>query len=208
MMTQLHDIGSRTVRTERAAAYPRVRLWVGYAAGAWALLYAAYRGYYALGGTVGMFGTPTSMSQWRLINAVAAVLLVIAAVLPVATARLWHRRHARMALLALCWVIAVGCVMHALVDVIVRLLSIAGVLHMEFPYFASIDRRAADLQDLFFNEPWFLGEGMLWGILGWMELTSTRSRRWWLASGLAGTAALTLLGLLSAAGLIGKIIVG
>ena len=37
-------------------------------AGGWALLYAAYRGYYALGGTAGMFGTPVSFSQWRFIN--------------------------------------------------------------------------------------------------------------------------------------------
>ena len=41
---------------------------LAYAACGWALLYAAYRGYYALGGTVGMFGTPVSMSQWRLIS--------------------------------------------------------------------------------------------------------------------------------------------
>ncbi|MGH2346182.1 MAG: hypothetical protein ACRDG4_13230 [Chloroflexota bacterium] len=174
----------------------------------WALLYAAYRGYYALGGTFGMFGTPISPSQWRLINAVAAVLLVIAAVLPVATAGLWQRRHARTALSALYWVIAVGCVMHALVDITIRLLSMAGVLHMEFPHFASIDRRSADLQDLLFNEPWFLGEGLLWGVLGWMELTSARARRLWLVSGIVATAVLTVIGVLSAAGHIGRIIIG
>ena len=33
---------------------------VSYAAAAWALLYAAYRGYYGLGGTIGMFGVPAS----------------------------------------------------------------------------------------------------------------------------------------------------
>jgi hypothetical protein len=148
-----------------------------------------------------MFGTPVSLNTWRLINAVAAVLLVIAAVLPVATARQWRRRRARTALLALCWLVAVGCVMHALVDDTIRLLSLAGVLQMHFPFFASIDRRASDLQDLFLNEPWFLGEGLLWGALGWTGLTTTRSRRLWLAGALVATAALTVNGVLSAAGL-------
>jgi hypothetical protein len=59
--------------------------WLTYAACGWALLYAAYRSYYALGGTVGMFGTPVSMSQWRLINAVGAAIILVLAVLPVAT---------------------------------------------------------------------------------------------------------------------------
>jgi hypothetical protein len=41
------------------------------------------------------------------------------------------------------------------------MLSLAGLLRIEYSptVWASIDRRAADLQDLFFNEPWFLVEG-------------------------------------------------
>jgi hypothetical protein len=62
----------------------------------------AYRGYYALGGTVGMFGTPVSMSQWRLINAEGAAIILIAAVLPIATFPLWQRQQAPLVLLALC----------------------------------------------------------------------------------------------------------
>src|SRR5687768_14369634 len=112
--------------------------WPAYAACGWALLYAAYRGYYALGGTVGMFGTPVSMSQWRLINAEGAAIILIAAVLPVAAIPLWQRRQARFVLLALCWMIAVGCVMHALVDDTALILSLVGVLHMDYPFFASI----------------------------------------------------------------------
>lgn len=182
--------------------------WVAYAAGVWGLLYAAYRGYYALGGTVGMFGTPISQSQWRQINAVGAVLLLIAAVLPVATARLWQRRYTRTVLLTLCWLAAVLFVMHALVDETSRLLSLAGVLHMEYPdFWVSIDRHASDLQDVFFNEPWFLIEGVLWGVLGWTGLRSTRSRRWWLGSSIAAIAALTAIGMLSQFGLIGQLII-
>ena len=180
-----------------------------YLAGAWALFYAIYRGYYALGGMVGMFGVPVSMSQWRLINGVGAALLLLAAALPLATARLWRSPRGRVALLTIGWVIAVGCVMHALVDIGARLLSIAGVIHIEFPFFVagSVDRRASDMQDLFFNEPWFLIEGVIWGALCWMELSSPTARRWWLASAIAAIVTLTAIGVLSAAGVIGRFII-
>ena len=194
----------------RPQAYEVAAARLRYLAGGWALLYAAYRGYYALGGTIGMFGTPVSLSQWRQINGIAAVLLLLAAILPLASVRLWCLPRARTVLLALGWVIAVGCVMHALVDIANRLLTIAGVIHMEFPFFVagSVDRRAADAQDLFLNEPWFLIEGVLWGALCLVELTSAQARRWWLASALAAIAVLTVIGVLSGAGVIGRFIIG
>jgi hypothetical protein len=142
------------------------------------------------------------------INAVGVAIIFIAAVLPVATIPLWQRRRARLVLLALCWVIAVGCVMHALVDDIARILSLADMLHMGFPFFASIDRRASDLQDLLLNEPWFLVEGLLWGVLGWFGLASARSSRLWVGSGVVATVALTVIGVLSTVGIIGRFIVG
>jgi hypothetical protein len=75
-------------------------------------------------------------------------------------------------LLAVCWLVAVGCSMHALIDIVQRVLSLAGLLRIEYPssVWASIDRHAADLQDLFFNEPWFLIEGLGFGALGWIAL--------------------------------------
>ena len=191
--------------TER---HSRPSRWPAYAASGLALPYAAYRAYYALGGTIGMFGTPTSMHQWREINAIGAVIILFGAVLPIAIMPLWRRRYARNALLALCWAIAVGCIMHAMVDDIQRVLSLAGLLKMDFPHWASIDRHEADLQDLLFNEPWFLAEGLLWGALGWYELRSPRGRRLWLLSGLLAIAALTTIGMLSAFGVIGTFIVG
>ena len=156
-----------------------------------------------------MFGVPVSMDQWRLINGVGAALLLLAAVFPVATARLWRSPRARVVLLTIGWVITVGCVMHALVDIATRLLSIAGVIPLDFPFFVAgtVDRHASDIQDLFFNEPWFLIEGVIWGALCWIELTSTQARRWWLASALAMIAALTVVGVLSSAGVIGQFII-
>jgi hypothetical protein len=141
--------------------------WVSLVAGGWAFLYALYRGYYAVGGTVALPGTLASPGQFQLINAVAAALLLGAAILPVVTLPLWSRCHPRWVLLGLCWVVAVGCCMHALIDVTERVLSLAGLLDIHYPatIWASVDSRAADLQDLLFNEPWFLLEGLAWGAL-------------------------------------------
>lgn len=89
-------VSERATKSDGPARWTK---WPAYAACGWALPYAAYRGYYALGGTVGMFGTPVSMSQWRLINAEGAAIILIGAVLPVATLPLWQRRQARLVLL-------------------------------------------------------------------------------------------------------------
>ncbi len=182
--------------------------WPAYVASGLALPYAAYRAYYALGGTVGMFGTPASMHQWRVVNAIGAAIILFGAVLPIAIMPLWRRRYARQVLLAFCWIIAVGCIMHGLVDDIQRLLSLAGVLKMDFPHWVSRNQRESDLQDLLFNETWFLVEGLMWGALGWFELGTLRSRRLWLVSGVLAIAALTTVGMLSAFGIIGTFIVG
>jgi hypothetical protein len=178
-------------------------------AAAWAFLYALYRGYYALGGTVGMFGTPVSESQWRIINAIGAAILLVGAVAPLLMLRVWRRPRMRPVLLTLCWIVAVGCVMHASVNASQRVLSLLGILRIDYPFWASIDRRQADLQDLLFNEPWFLVEGLLWALIAWTAgLSRSRHRMVWITSALAATIALTVVGLLSAFGVIGDVIVG
>jgi hypothetical protein len=114
----------------------------------------------------------------------------------------------RPILLGLCWLLAVGFTMHALVDDIERVLSLAGVLQLDYPLFTTVNRRVADLQDLLFNETWFLVEGVLWGVLGWMNLRPSPARRWWLGTAVAAVLVLTGIGLLSGFGLIGKFIIG
>jgi len=176
----------------------------------WSLFYAGYRGYYAVGGTWFLPGRPTDPAQFRLINAAAAVILFIAAATPFAIRPLWYRRGvARATALGLCWVVAVGCVMHAVINIIQRILSLAGLLRIEYPAstWASIDTRTADLQDLLFNEPWFLLEGLGFATLAWIALGPGTARRWWTGTAAAATLALTVVGLLSAFGLIGTLIV-
>lgn len=88
--------------------------------------------------------------------------------------------------------------------------QLAGLLRIEYSptVWASIDRRAADLQDLFFNEPWFLVEGLGFGALGWIVLGSGRRRRWWVGTAITAISVLTVIGMLSATGVIGKTIIG
>ncbi len=178
-------------------------------AAAWAFGYALYRSYYALGGTFGMFGTPVSLEQFRRINAIAAVMLFVTALLPLALVNAWDNRRARPFLLGLSWVIAVGCVSHASIGMVQRIASLTGVLTIRYPFWRVIDTRQADLQALFFNEPWFLIQGLAWAAIAWGGALRVAPRRWWwIGSALAATAVLTVVGLLSAFGVIGKWIVG
>jgi hypothetical protein len=94
------------------------------------LLYAVYRGYYGLGGTAGMIGRPASWAEFRLINLVAATVLLVVALLPVAALPLWRHPRLRRLLLALCWVLADGLVMHALIDDTQRVLDMTGIVRM------------------------------------------------------------------------------
>ena len=178
--------------------------------GAWGLLYALYCGYYAVGGTLLLPGRPADPAQFRLINAVAAVILVIAGRAagrgPAAVADPEGPVGAARSVLGGCG----GCCVHALIDTIQRMLSLAGLLRIEYSptVWAWIDRRAADLQDLLFNEPWFLVEGLGFGALGWMVLGSGRRRRWWVGSAITAISVLTVIGMVSATGVIGKTIIG
>jgi hypothetical protein len=175
----------------------------------WILLYALYRGYYAVGGTVGMIGTFRSASEWRDLNLAGAVILLAVAVLPVTMLPLWRRPGVRRILLGVCWVLAVGFIMHALVQDVQRILSLTGHLQLSYPpLWKTLNRHAADIQDLAFNETWFLITGLLWGVVGWIALGPSRARRWWTWTALAAIAVLTLIGLFTAVGVIGRSVIG
>jgi|GEM_PF-1007097 len=200
--------GDDRPRSPEDAPAPSWLPWLPWLVCGWTLPYAAYRTYYALGGTAGMFGTPVSRDQWRFINGVAALLLVLTAALAALSPLLRKSPRARAIFTGVGWLIAVGCVMHALVDEATRVLSLAGVVYLEYPVFAVIDRRAADLQDIFLNEPWFFVEGLLWGTLCWSALRSAAARRRFAASAAVAIALLTIVGILSSTGIIGRYIVG
>lgn len=197
-----------TVDTHTTPRRATVRL--SAAVAVWGLAYAAYRGYYAAGGTYGLTGTirPGGEDEFRLINLVGAVIIAAIALFPVAVLGLWSRPGARRVLLAVCWLLAVGLTMHALVDMVERVLSLAGVVDIDYPsLWASVDRRADDLHDLLGNEPWFLSEGLLLGALAWVQLGPGAGRRRWVVTAAAATAALLVLGIVTVTGGAGRVIV-
>jgi len=176
------------------------RVAVGLAA--WSFAYAGYRAYYAAGGQIGIPGEPLSSAQYRAFNAVGAAIIFVAGTVPLIALKV----HAvRRALPVLCWIAAVGCCMHALVDITLRVFSLTGVHPTQLP--ASVwrwfDRRAADLQDLLLNEPWFFIEGLLWAALGITLVQPSRRRGWMLTAAIA-CLLLTVVGVLSGLGVIGS----
>jgi hypothetical protein len=173
------------------------------------VIYGICRGYYAAGGAAGMLGVPVSESEFRYINAVAAIALAGAALLPMLLLKVWPAPRWRVAGLAVCGVIIVGCVGHALIGISQRVLSLTGVLAMSYPFWLTIDRAKADWQALLWNEPWFLIEGLAWHAIAWAAVVRNASwRAFWNVGLLMAVAAFTALGLLSAFGVVGRVIVG
>jgi hypothetical protein len=146
----------------------------------WAAWYAAYRFYYALGGQVGMIGQPAPAAHFRRANLIGGAIILAAAVLPAIAVSAWRHRPARRLVSLVGWIAAVGCCMHALTLVTLRLLSLTGVHPTHYPagLWLSIDRHTADLQDLLFNEPWFFVEGCLWALFALSALRLPARLAW------------------------------
>jgi hypothetical protein len=195
----------------RAGSSPALRR-VLIALAVWAFGYACYRAYYGFGGQAAMIGRPVSMARFRHVNLVGAAIVMLAALVPLIVPRhgLGSDGRARRWLLALCWLAAVGCCMHALVDGTLRILSLAGVHRVSYPsgFWVTVDRRTADLQDLFFNEPWFFLEGCLWALLAVLAVGTQEARRRWLRSAVAGCLLATAVGLLTGLGVIASVRLG
>jgi hypothetical protein len=146
----------------------------------WAASYAAYRFYYAFGGDVGMIGQPSPAQHFRRDNFVGGAIILLAALLPSIAVSAWRHRPARRLVAVVGWIAAVACCMHALTLMTLRVLSLTGVHPTHYPagLWLSIDRRKADLQDLFFNEPWFFVEGCLWALFALTALQPSSRQRW------------------------------
>jgi hypothetical protein len=184
--------------TRRTVPWQRLALVLA----AWSFAYASYRAYYAAGGQTGMIGEPISSAQYRAINAVGAAIIFVAGAVPLIALKV---DAVRRALPALCWIAAVACCMHALVDITLRVFSLTGVHPTQLParVWRWFDRRTADLQDLLLNEPWFFIEGLLWAALGLAIVRPSRRRIWMLTAAIA-CLLLTVVGVLSGLDIIGS----
>jgi hypothetical protein len=174
---------------------PRARTVAWWLAG-WSLAYACFRGYYAAGGRFAMVGQPHSQAAFNHANALGAGIIIVFAVIgPLVMMHVGVLR--RWLLPTAGWAGAVGCCMHALVDMTLRVFSLVGVHPTQLPmsFWQSFNRRTADLQDLLLKEPWFFVDGLLWAALAVAILPRTRVRSW-LGSAALACAALTTYGVL------------
>ncbi len=169
----------------------------------WAGWYAAYRLYYAFGGQAGMIGEPRSPAQFREINLVGGVVILIAALAPPIMALAWPRRRVRKLVVVAGWLGLVGCCTHAITDEILRVFSLTGAhpTRLSPQFWLSVDRHKADLQDILLNEPWFFIEGCLWGVFALIAAPGY-ARRKWLRSALIACALASTFGVLSGVGAI------
>jgi hypothetical protein len=167
--------------------------WAGYAACAWSLIYMVPHLYWAAGGTELISVVRTAAPQepeWQLINGVASAMLTGAAVIAFILACGTHRRLLHGSLLAIAWAGCVLSVAHGIYGIADRTLIVAGVRQIDGQSFA-VDQHGWVLWDLLVFEPWFLIEGVLFGLAGWVSLMRSRDRRRWVwLSGLGVVAAL------------------
>lgn len=150
------------------------------AACSWGALYGVYRLYYGLGGTGFIPGELSSAATFRYINLFAAAVMLVLAVLPIVMYRVRNSARWKHWVLIVCWLVAVACCSHALIDIVQRILSLTGHLQIHYPssIWYTVNYKEADLQDLFGNEPWFLIEGLLFAAIGWWNAPTIAHRKW------------------------------
>lgn len=140
----------------------------GYAAAAWAFLFAAASFYWAAGGTFGArTNSPAIVGQadtgWFVaLLWFVGVLKAFAGLLALALARRWHPPLSRGLLLAGGWGAGLILALYGGANLAVRALMSAGV--MQTP---DSMRTAAARWHLLLWDPWFLGGGLLFCAAAW-----------------------------------------
>lgn len=174
----------------------------------WGALYGVYRLYYGLGGTGFIPGELSSAATFRYINLFAAAVMLVLAVLPIVMHQARNSARWKLLVLIVCWLVAVACCSHALIDIVQRILSLTGHLQIQYPssIWHTVNYKEADLQDLFGNEPWFLIEGLLFAAIGWRNVPKGAHRKWmYILLGAVGVS--TIIGILVAVGAIGRTVI-
>ncbi|UVI33495.1 DUF3995 domain-containing protein [Paenibacillus spongiae] len=163
-------------------------VWSGYAVFIWSIVYMLPHLYWALGGTIGESLLKPDIVQhihFDLINGIASVFLTVAGIIGLAFIYWSKGRFSSYLWLFIAWA---GCSLaasHGIYGIVYRILQISGVVGLES---GSIDihEDAFVLWDLVLFEPWFLIEGILFGLLGYCFLKNARSRKFWLAACMIG----------------------
>jgi len=140
--------------------------WAGYAAFAWAAVYAlGVRLYQGLGGTVGLAGTFEDPAAMRRASLVAAGAILLVGIVSLALVRPWGLRLPRRLVIVPALAGSAYAAAHALTAYVTKPLDAAGFIQLQFHGWATRHEAAQFAWDLLFYEPWFLGLGV-WVTLG------------------------------------------
>ena len=137
--------------------------------------------YWALGGTalLGMvMPSAPNLPQWRSINAIGTVMLTVAGLVALVMPRVSRTSPLRWPFLAFALLGTSLGVAHGIYGMTLRTLQVAGVQPVpNGPFDAST--HAWVLWDLLAIEPWFTIEGVLFAMLGYHFLESSKARHRW-----------------------------
>ncbi|MDI3338914.1 MAG: DUF3995 domain-containing protein [Sphaerobacter sp.] len=173
--------GARSADDAAGGLRRRVPTWPGYAACAWALVFAAQRCYHAAGGTAGAetigpaIAEPVVAREPLWVAALCALggLKVVAALVALATVRAWGRRGTRGLLLAAGWAaVAVMASYEGAASPVQHALMVAGVIATP----AGLGPTAARWRLLLWD-PWRLRGGILFGLATWRYQRRTGALR-------------------------------
>jgi hypothetical protein len=173
--------------------------WASVALFGWSMVYALTHLYWGLGGAAGIEILKPSASQislWREANLFAFALIAAAGLLGFGLEWAREASAARVVLLFITWAGAAISASHGVYGIVYRALAVAGVMSVEGQPFDAAEHGWV-LWDMLAIEPWFLIEGILLGLVGYLAQRSQRERAGWvrllgvgflaaLASGLLG----------------------
>jgi hypothetical protein len=151
-------------------ARPRTVRTAGVAIAVWSLAYMLPHLYWALGGGSGLVAlhpSVGSLPQWRTINWIASFILSVAALLGVGFVA-WRGSAARRLLWVGAWLGWSIAAAHGLVGIGTRLIAVGDIGPVKWL-----------LWDLLVFEPWFLIEGLLFGVAGYLFATGRDARVRW-----------------------------
>lgn len=152
-------------------------VWAGYAASAWALVFAAMSFYWAAGGTVGastigafaLSRNPTFVAiLW-----VTGLLKAFGGVLALGLVRPWGRSVSRWLLLVPAWCLGAGLLLYGGVNLVQHGLMATGIISIP----TAIGSMMAVRWHLLLWDPWWLLGGIVFCLATWNYQRRTRHRR-------------------------------
>lgn len=163
----------------------------------WSVLYAVPHAYWALGGERGfsvLRPSAVALEEWETINAVATAVLLLPVLVGFGLVRFPARPRIKVALLGAVLAGTSVSAAHGIYGIVYRILNLGGIVEIDGQP-ASVAEHPWVLWDLLVFEPWFLVEGVLFGLLGWAATTASQRHRWIVLS-LVGVSVATASGLL------------